>query len=286
MKQEKIVFLILHYFSIEDTQKCIESIKNIINYDNYEILIIDNGSNNNSGVELQKQYANDEKIHIILSEQNLGFARGNNLGFKYIKENLNPDFIVMINNDVYMLQENFCDLVIKEYENSKYSVLGPRILMNNNTICAYEDKMPSLKEVKSKKRDNKILYFFNKIYLRKLYSLILKIKIKVSRKNNSVDTSIRKENVMLHGCCLIFSKEYINKFDGIDDRTFLYYEEPLLYLRVKKNNLKSVYNPYLMIYHNENASTNKTNTNKRKKFDFVLKNEIQSLEIVIKELED
>lgn len=283
--KSKITFLILHYYSIEDTIKCIDSIDRL-RYKAKDIVIVDNASPNNTGVKLEKLYKKRDDIHIILSKENLGFARGNNLGFKYAKENLNSDFIVMLNNDVYMLQENFCDLIIDEYKNSNFGILGPRILMNNNIVCAYvySDKMPSLKELKSKLFENKIMYFFNKIYLRKIISLFIKIKNKF-KNNKYIDTSIRKDDAVLQGACIIFSKQYIDKFDGIDDRTFLYHEELLLYLRVKKHNLKTIYNPYIMVYHNENSSTNKTNTDKRKKFEFVLKNEIQSLEIVIKELE-
>ena len=90
---------------------------------------------------------------------------------------------------------------------------------------------------------------------------------------------------MLNGCCLIFSREYINLFNGLDSRTFLYYEEQLLLLRVRNNNLKTVYNPKLEIYHNEGVSTNKSIKNKRKRFDFKLKNELDSLNILINEIE-
>ena len=84
---------------------------------------------------------------------------------------------------------------------------------------------------------------------------------------------------MLNGCCLIFSKEYIDKFSGIDDRTFLYYEEQLLYIRLKRNNLISVFNPKLEVLHNEGVSTNKKTKNKKNR------HEIDSLNVLIEELE-
>lgn len=279
----KFIFLILHYYTYEDTVKCIETIEKI-KYKNIEIVIVDNGSKNYSGILLQNKYKDNEKIHIILSEKNLGFANGNNLGFKYAKEQLNADFIVMCNNDVYMLQDNFCEIVNEEYENSKFAILGPRILLNNNKVYDYMDSMPSLKELKIKRITTKIYYYLNKIHLRYIYAIFFRI-FKLLKKTKFIDTSIRKEDVPISGCCIIFSQEYIKKFDGIDNRTFLYYEEPLLYLRLKENKMKSVYNPYIMVFHNEGVSTRKTQKNKREKFNFVLKCEIESLEILIFEIE-
>ena len=286
---KKFVFVILHYYVIEETIQCVNSIRDIINNKNYEIVIVDNGSKNNTGNELLKKYKKEKNIHVILSEKNLGFANGNNIGFKYAKDNLKPDFIIMINSDVYMLQSNFLDLIDKEYEKSSFAVLGPRIIIPNNRVCDYIDEFPSLKFLKKRRFYTRLLYFYNKIYIRKVYLFYIRIKEKIKKKivkQKIIDTSVRKENVLLHGCSLIFSKKYIDLFDGIDDRTFLYYEEFLLYLRLRKSNLLSVYNPYLIVYHNESSSTNKVNSKKRKKFDFVLKNELKSINIVIDDIKN
>lgn len=209
---KKFVFLILHYITIDDTIKSIGSIDSL-DYSNKEIVIVDNASPNESYDRLQELYKSREDIHIIKSKSNLGFANGNNLGFAYIKNNLKPDFIIMINNDVYMIQENFCQLIIKEYSNSKFDILGPRIIMNNNTICTYSENLKSIKKYKIDKLDLELLYFFNKIYLRKIYSFYLMIKYHLE-KNVTVDTSIRKEDVMLNGCCIIYSKYYIQNFNA------------------------------------------------------------------------
>ena len=278
----KFIFLILHYYTHEDTIKCVESIKKL-NYTNYEIVIVDNGSQNLSGKLLKDKYKDDSKIHVILSEKNLGFANGNNLGFKYIKENLKADFIIMCNNDVYMIQKDFCAKIVEEYEKSAFALLGPQILLKNNEICNYEDTLPSLTQLKLKLITTYAHYYLNKVYLKIIYALCYRIK-NIFKRKNIVNISRRKENVIIHGCCMIFSSVYIKKFEGIDNRTFLYYEEPLLYIRLRKNNMKSVYNPNIKIFHNEGVATNKTIKNKRNKVDFILKNEISSLKVLISEV--
>ena len=104
-----IVFLILHYNTIDDTRKCVESIKKYI-HANYRIVVVDNNSLNKSGVSLKSEYENDKTIEVILSSKNLGFANGKNLGFEYIHKNFDADFVVMLNNDTYLLDDNFYKL--------------------------------------------------------------------------------------------------------------------------------------------------------------------------------
>lgn len=289
MKKNKFVFLILHYLTFDETVKCVDSIKKMCENQNYEILIVDNASTNKTGKKLEEKYKNDNVVTVLLSNENLGFANGNNLGFKYAKENMNPDFIVMLNNDTYLLDKCFCELVLEEYELSNFDVLGPRILMTNNRVCDFYDKKLSTKEIKRKINLLNVEKIFNYLFLHKVFVYfrffveIIK-KIFMSKKIYKVDTSIRKENVVLQGCFLIFSKNYINKFDGIDDRTFLYNEEQLLYIRLEKNKMKSVYNPFIIIYHNENSSTNAAIKFSRKRNKFVIENELKSSKILLDEL--
>lgn len=88
----------------------------------------------------------------------------------------------------------------------------------------------------------------------------------------------------LHGCFWVFTPNYISKFDGINSKTFLYNEEPLLFLRCIKYNLKTVYLPELVVFHKEDSSTNSINFKgevfKRR---FVYKHLIKSKWILIAE---
>ena len=89
-------FVILHYNTIEDTILCVDSIKENVN-SNYNIVIVDNCSPNGSGKLVKEKYCNDVDIHVILSERNEGFARGNNIGFIFAKERLHSKFIILMN---------------------------------------------------------------------------------------------------------------------------------------------------------------------------------------------
>lgn len=287
---KKIAFLILHYNTINDTKKCVSSIEKKLAEGDYIIVIVDNCSPNNSSEQLKELYKGNSNIKLLFSEKNLGFANGNNLGFRFIKKNYNVDFIAMINNDTYLLQNDFLKIVEQEYEKSQFAVLGPKILLPNNKTTPIQQKLITLKEIKSRKKRYIAMYFCNLLYIQFLYDLVKKIylKLKPTEKSNlysEQNVDLRQENIVLHGAFLIFSKEYIDKFDGIDSRTYMYLEEKILAVRLKKYGLKSVYNPKLKIFHNEDSATNSVKKNRREKNLFIYKNAYNSAKILIKELE-
>lgn len=284
----EIAFLILHYNTIEDTIKAIDSIITNIKQ-NYVIVVVDNFSTNNTGLKLSEKYANNDDIKVIINKENYGFARGNNIGFKFIKENYDVDYIAMINNDTYLLDDNFMDIVRNEYKRSGFAVLGPKILLPNNKINPVQENLISLKEAISRSKRFKLMYIANLLYLQGIYDLAKKVYLKVTKtKVNSVysEANVDKymEDVVLHASFLIFSRKYIELFDGIDSRTFMYMEEKILHTRLKLNNLKSVYNPQLVIFHNEDSSTNSVKKSKRQKNIFLYKNAYDSSKILIEEL--
>jgi len=72
----KIAIVILNWNGYEDTSECIISLKKIT-YDNYKIIVVDNGSRQEDYLLLKKNFP---EIEAVRSESNLGFTGGNNLG--------------------------------------------------------------------------------------------------------------------------------------------------------------------------------------------------------------
>ena len=92
-------YIILHYKVYDETVSCVKSIQES-NCNQKKIIIIDNFSNNGTGEQLQEFYKDDEEIDVLINDENLGFAKGNNVAYQYSKLKYNPDFIVIMNKDV------------------------------------------------------------------------------------------------------------------------------------------------------------------------------------------
>ena len=74
--------------------RCLESVIKI-NYANFEVIVVDNGSTDGSAEIISGRFPN---IVILETGTNLGFAEGNNFGIRYAIKN-NAEFILLLNND-------------------------------------------------------------------------------------------------------------------------------------------------------------------------------------------
>lgn len=289
MKDYKLGFVILHYQVIRETLACIKSIQNKIDTDNYHIIVVDNGSPNKTGKALVDKFEQDEKITVILAGDNLGFSAGNNLGFAYAKNELHCDFICMTNNDTEIIQDDFFKVICEEYEKSKFAVLGPEIHLLDGSICKYPKQILKLKEIEPDRERVKKLLFKNKFFIESIHLFLYKyigklIRWKKIRHHFREEEQIDEyqEFVRLHGCCMIFSPIYIEKFDGLEVRTHFYGEEDVLFVRLIRNHMKSVYCPKLKIFHHEEAATSERTKKGYKKRRFIYETHLNTLNMLEK----
>lgn len=286
----KFVFVILHYMAMQDTVECIESFNNLNTSLEYSVVIVDNCSPDQSGNKLKKMYVNNPSVYVLLNRENSGFARGNNVGIKFAKNHLNADIVICINNDTKIIQADFLDKIFEEYEKSHFWVLGPMILSKDGryTSNPLSGFVRTKSEVENSLNIKKKELFYTRNRLDGLQSIWRKAKALF--KNYCVkvnEASIVKQiNVALHGSCLILSPEFFKVFLGFDERTFLYSEENILYSHIMAKNGVMVYSPEIWIYHKEDASTNSSNISERNKKLFVIENEIKSLRVLGKVIEE
>ena len=120
----KIGVVVLNYRTYNDTIECVESLKRQT-YNNKEIIIVENGSGNSSEKVLKEKYNNDPQITLLLSKENLGFAKGNNIGIKYAKEKLNCDYVFVLNSDTIVPDGVFCEIIKVPCE--KIGVISPKV---------------------------------------------------------------------------------------------------------------------------------------------------------------
>ena len=98
----KITIIILNWNGKNNTLECLKSISKIT-YQNFKTLIVDNGSTDNSIFQIKNTCPN---IKIIENKENLGFAKGNNIGIKHAIEN-NSQYILLLNNDTIVDKDQF-----------------------------------------------------------------------------------------------------------------------------------------------------------------------------------
>lgn len=272
----RIAVVILHYENIQDTRECLNSLMSQSKKDFY-IIVVDNGSQKGRINQIECLYADKENIHFLYSNVNLGFARGNNLGFCYAKNTLHADIVILANNDLIFDQTIFMQKLENIYTKESFDVAGPRIIslvdgINQNPV---ERAFYSKKDVQKRYIKTFILYLLNIVnmdgLLKKFFAKpIYEFKID------------KTKDFQLHGACLIFGKAYVEKHSGLYPGTFMYGEEDILRYQIEKENLKLVYLDGLEVKHKEGASAGTVFKKNKSKRNFYYKWRLDSLHQLIK----
>ena len=278
----KVSFVILNYKTYEESIACAESILATQEDAEVRIVIVDNGSGNGSEEKLKEHFADEPAVCVLASEENLGFARGNNLGIRYAREQFDPDFIVAANSDILFEQKDYCARLAAIYAERPYAILGGDIVDASRTQHfnpVARERVYTLNYMRKKT----LISWAKAMMFRLIKLLHLKWAVvghygvaadetgadvrdgsknlttrEVGGKPVAADSQIAEEmeDVLLHGCCLVFSRDFFAEFDGFWEGTFLYAEEEILYYLAKKKGLRVLYSPRVTCVHKEAVTTN------------------------------
>lgn len=277
MKKFKVVFVVLNYMNYEDTAECVESICKNVDTDRFHIVLVDNNSPDGSGKQLAGAYKNHKDVTVLLNPDNKGNSEGWNYGIRYAKENFTFDFLATPDNDTVFIEKSFCKKLEEEYKKSEFAVLGPMILTpsgrcdDNPLFDTPYTREKALYDIKQHEKKIRQLKSGTYALCRKWRSIVRKFSRRAyacpySRMDRKEGFFInRRENVVLHGCCFVFSKRFFENFDMLDVRSFMYAEEDILYMHVISKGLKTVYLPDIQIYHKGDRSTDRASANKKAK---------------------
>ncbi|UXP32423.1 glycosyltransferase family 2 protein [Reichenbachiella agarivorans] len=124
--QPLVSVISVNYNEPEETELFLESLYQS-DYHNFETLLVDNGSKRNIDPSVENRYSN---LSLIVSEKNLGFAGGNNLGVAKAK----GKYLIFLNNDT-LLPRDFIDKLVMFMEtHPEAGMVSPKIVFPNGKI--------------------------------------------------------------------------------------------------------------------------------------------------------
>lgn len=299
MDNLKVFFLILHYKNDAETVACVDSILKLdCDAIQYKIQIVDNGSKNGSYERLCERYRGSSQIEVDEAEDNLGFSRGNNFGLEILRKKFGiPDFLVVCNSDVIFTQKQFSQGIADVYARNPFDVMGPNILVerkgrfvptspgypgvaethNIETCLAVFRYRQSLLKKETTKSLRMVKMSFPSVSMFLRYAIYMAkfwgYRFETQKGRNE------GQNGTLQGACLIFSRNYLERYTKLfEPETFLYSEEEILFLRAKKEKLILLYSPSLEVWHKEGKSSGLGLADAKKKYLKYLDSRIASLE--------
>ena len=229
---------IINYNKYEKTIECIDSIRKTTNIP-YKVYLIDNGSNNESGKILSEKYSDSNDVEVILSEDNLGYAKGNNICIdRMFKDGC--DYGVISNNDIICTKDSIELLINTLVDNPKYLLVGPKILS------------PTGKNQKSiiLKQYGKLEYLKKNTYLYKLN------RKSINKEINEIEKIIDFCRVSwVSAAFFAFDIKKMIQVEKFDPNTFLFFEEYILATKASNHGFVLGYNPNAKVIHDHGFTT-------------------------------
>lgn len=230
---KKIAIVIVLYNGAKWLTNLFDSLKKQTLRD-FMVILVDNASTDNSLSLATELYP---EAHVIKSEKNLGFGRGNNLGIKWALEN-NFGHIVLLNQDT-IVQPNFLEAGVAATEDKQVGLACPKILYNNT---------------------NKIWWVGSQLFSNSQIALRLSFKVSehiAKKEEDQGGLYEKKREVDLITGCALFGRIDFWKTVGLFDPKFIHYSEDAdLSFRAKKAGFKTIFFPDTTVFHDIPLSDN------------------------------
>lgn len=249
-----VSIVIVNYYSEKMIVDCVKSIYEKTFDLIYEIIVVDNGSTDDSINLLQNELG--EKIRLVTTEENLGFGKANNLGSQHARGKylflLNPDTI-LVNNAIKILHDYL-------EQNPKSGIAGGNLYMPEMTASpSYCLKFDTVEE---EKKNARWAYLIKKKFQDKL---ALHGKVRPFETVFNYSNEI-KNVAYIFGADIMISKSLFDDIKGFDPDFFMYAEEEEFSWRVTKKGYEIVNVPQAKIIHLEGATSKERNDFSEKQF--------------------
>jgi GT2 family glycosyltransferase len=124
-----VAVIILHYEGEEILSDCLEALFKS-EYENFDAILVDNGSNDGSIQFVRAAYSNYtccDRLKVLRSPENLGFVMGNNLGLQYVLRASKYKYVVLLNDDTIVDPNWLKELVNVADKDSDIGALQPKL---------------------------------------------------------------------------------------------------------------------------------------------------------------
>jgi hypothetical protein len=262
-----VSIIVLNWNGWENTIECLESLYQI-KYDNFNVVIVDNNSEDDS-IKKIKDYCegslnisynkevkkpihvldliNDEfesiktvsdifsdfpsnkRLILIKNDKNYGYAGGNNVGIRCSFKLLNPDYIMILNNDTIVNKDFLIELVKFADFDKEIGIIGPKI------------------------------YYYDNPNVINSAGGVIKWRLGIGVNIGIGEVDIGQFNEFnyvdcLLGACILIKSSVIKKIGFLDEKFFLLLEETDFCFRAKIAGYKIVFYPKSIVYHKEGFS--------------------------------
>ena len=236
----EIAIVILNWNGKKDTLECLKSVGQLSIADcHLKIIVVDNGSTDDSFKAIKKKYP---KMEVIDTGENLGFSAGNNIGIKKAVEN-GADFVLTLNNDTIVDKNLITHLIGAADKHKDAGILSPMIYFYPG-FEYHKGKYPEREKGRVVWYAGGVIDWDN-----------------VLASNYGVDDTDIGQYEKVHeidfatGACMMIRREAIESVGLFDEKYYLYLEDADLSQRVQRFGRKIIFVPQAKVWHKVSQSS-------------------------------
>lgn len=239
--EPKVGIVVLNWNSYEDVAQCLDSIAQL-DYGNTDIVVVDNGSTDGSGQDLEDGYP---QVEVMISEENQGFSAGNNIGIQRVRDR-GADFILLVNNDIRMPDNQMLEKLVAIMEsNPDIGITTPQINEYPDTDTVWFRRGEINRNLGS--------YYHNsnrKWYLHGSKKSHSNIQNKLRNTGNKI-----LKNEYLPFSCALFRERLFSEVGLLPEEYFLYVEDVEYCLRTMNAGYQLATVPDVKVYHEKSSDS-------------------------------
>lgn len=236
MSSVTLSIIIVSYNTKQITSQCLDSIIGANWESSYEIIVVDNNSQDGSVEMIQRKYP---QVKLIINKENLFFAKANNQGASVA----NGKYLLLLNSDTIVWGDNI-QRMINKFDSLPEDVIciGPRILNKDKSLQSCG--MPTPGSIRAQICLN---FKLGKILPPQIVESLLGI--------HGLQRDAYREVGWVSGACMMIRKELYDYIGGLNGELIFYGEEPEFGYRALKHHLRTYYYPDAEIIHLGGEST-------------------------------
>ena len=196
-------------------------------YKNYEILLIENNSIEQSTFAYYKELENNKAIRVVKWDREFNYSKINNFGFSFSK----GEFVLLLNNDIEVISPSWLEEMLMFAQRKDVGAVGAKLYYPSGKI-QHGGVFLGVTGVGGHSHR-----FFN--HDSNGYNNRLKVVQNLSA---------------VTGACLMVPRKVFKEVNGLDERFAVAFNDVDLCMRIRKLGCSIIWTPYAELFHNESES--------------------------------
>ena len=214
---------------VEDLRRCITSIEKKSTWKNYEIVVVENNSVEQSIRDYYKELESDPKVKIVTYEGGFNYSRINNVGVKETK----GEYLLFLNNDTEVISPDWMEQLLMYAQRKDVGAAGAKLYYGDDTI-QHAGVVIGLGAHRSAGHTHYKMPREHLGYMGRL--------------------CYAQDVTAVTGACLMVKKSIYEEVDGLDESFTISLNDVDLCLKIREKGYLNIFTPFAELYHYESKT--------------------------------